>query len=398
MVDLNELSAQEIGRRLKVARETAGLKQDEAAQFIDVSRPTLVSIEKGGRPPRIQELQILAKHYGTSVNALLRREAIHEDLLPRFRKLKDTEDADTIYAVRIFNNLISADVELENLLGVPRHRNYPPEKGINQGDVIELAEKHAEELRSFLGLGPGPIADIFSIIELTIGIRLYQSKLPPSSKIAGLFTYNEAVGACIFLNINHPLPKRVQSAAHELGHFYGTRQNPEVLEFDEIFTSREERYANAFGRAFLTPASSFIESFRKLKAITSPDKISRRLVVLLSHQFNISREACIRRMEELSLAPKGTFDWFQDHGGIPDKQADSILGDLPRPADPWKSGADRLLSHRLSWMAHTAWKRELLSEGELANLLDLTRPELRGIIDEIETEDKNSDELFKCNR
>src|SRR5579885_2491734 len=112
MVDLNELSAQEIGRRLRLAREAAGVKQDEAAQAIEVSRPTLVSIEQGVRRVRIQELQTLAHKYGTSVNALLRREAVHTDLVSRFRKLKETEDAHATEAFELFNNLIKAQVEL----------------------------------------------------------------------------------------------------------------------------------------------------------------------------------------------------------------------------------------------------------------------------------------------
>src|SRR5664279_2038807 len=92
MADLNELSAQEIGRRLRLARENAGIRQDDAAQVIGMSRPTLVSIEKGTRRIRIQEIQSLAHHYGVSVNALLRREAVHTDLIPRFRRLRETED------------------------------------------------------------------------------------------------------------------------------------------------------------------------------------------------------------------------------------------------------------------------------------------------------------------
>lgn len=92
MADLNELSAQEIGRRLRIARENAGIRQDEAAEVIGMSRPTLVSIEKGTRRVRIQELQLLARHYGVSVNGLLRREAVHTDLVPRFRKMRETEE------------------------------------------------------------------------------------------------------------------------------------------------------------------------------------------------------------------------------------------------------------------------------------------------------------------
>ena len=393
MADLNELSAHEIGRRLRLARENAGIKQDDAAQFIGVSRPTLVSIEKGGRSVRIQELQVLARHYGVSANALLRREAVHTDLVHRFRRMRETEDKYRAEAVQLFNDLIRADVELENVLGIERRRDYPPERGINEGDVLTLAELHAQELRDWLGLGPGPIADIFLVIELGLGIRLYQRRLSSKSKVAGLFTFDEIVGACILLNANHPLSRRIQSAGHEVGHFFGTRRSPEVLEEDERFLSRDERYANAFGRAFLTPSESFEESFRQLKEITG--KITRRLIILLSQQYNISRQACGLRLEELGLAKKGTWDWFEKNGGITEEHVREVLGEMANRPDPAKTDADRPISHRTSLMAHAAWKRALMSEGQLADLLRVRRVELRKIVDQIELEESETDDLLK---
>lgn len=393
MADLNELSSQEIGRRLRVARETANIRQEEAAQAIGISRPTLVSIEKGVRRVRIQEMQMLARRYGLSVNAILRREAVHTDLMPRFRKLRETDNAHATEAVQLLNRLIKADVEIENLLGIRPRQNYPSERGINDGDVLALAEKHARELREWLGLGVGPIPDIFSVIELGLGVRLYQRRLSPNSKVAGLFTYDPAIGACIFLNANHPLPRRIQSAAHELGHFYGTRQVPELLEEDERFQSREERYANAFGRAFVTPAESFSESFLRLKEITG--KITRRLIILLAQQYNVSRQACSLRLEALGLAKRGTWDWFEKHGGITDEHVREVLGEMPERYDPSKSDADRPIPHRLGLMAHAAWKRDLISEGQLAELLNVSRLELRETIDRIELEERDSDELLK---
>lgn len=396
MADLNELSAHEIGRRLRLARENAGIKQDDAAQFLGVSRPTLVSIEKGGRSVRIQELQMLARQYGVSANALLRREAVHTDLVHRFRRLKETEEKYKAEAVRLFNDLIRADVELENVLGIERRRNYPPERGINVGDILTLAELHAQELRDWLGLGPGPIADIFSVIELDLGIRLYQRRLSSKSKVAGLFTFDETVGACILLNANHPLSRRIQSAAHEVGHFFGTRRNPEVLEEDETFLSRDERYASAFGRAFLTPSESFEESFRQLENITG--KITRRLIIILSQQYNISRQACGLRLEELGLAKKGTWDWFRKNGGITERHVREVLGEMAVRSDPTKTDADRPISHRMSLMAHTTWKRALMSEGQLADLLRVRRVELRRIIDQIELEESETHDLLKFPR
>jgi len=393
MADLNEISAQEIGRRLRLARENAGIRQDEAAQVIGMSRPTLVSIEKGTRRVRIQELQSLAHHYGVSANALLRRAAVHTDLVPRFRRLRETEDDHTTKSVRLLNDLVKAEVELENVLGIERRKNYPPERGINTGDVIELAEQHAQELRDWLGLGSGPIADIFTLIELDLGIRLYQRRLSSGSKVAGLFTYDPAVGACILLNANHPLERRIQSAAHELGHFTGTRQVPEVLEEHERFMSREERYANAFGRAFLTPRKSFEESFRQLTA--GADKLTRRHIILLAHQHRISREACGRRLEELGLVKKGTWAWFEDNNGITDAQAREVLGEAANKPDPAKDDANRPVSHRMSLMAYAAWKRDLMSEGQLAELLNIRRIDLRAMIDQIELEESETDDVLK---
>jgi Zn-dependent peptidase ImmA (M78 family) len=239
-------------------------------------------------------------------------------------------------------------------------------------------------------MGMGPIADIFSVIELNLGIRLYQRRLAKSSKVAGLFKYDDEIGACILLNANHPLARRVQSAAHELGHFFGTRQMPEVLEDDEKFLSREERYANAFGRAFVAPAQSFSENFKQLKEITG--KTTRRLIILLANQYNISRQACVLRLEELGLVKKGTWDWFTNHGGITDAQAREVLGQAADRPDPAKDDANNLVSHRMSLMAHAAWKRGLMSEGELAELLKVGRVELRTIVDQIELEESGTDD------
>lgn len=395
-MDLNQISAQEIGRRLRLARESAGVRQDEAAKAIGLSRPTLILIEKGSRRIRIEEIQVLANHYGVSTNALLRREAVHINLIPRFRRLQGGEDKYTQEAVQLLNDLVRADVELENILGIKRNYVFFEERGINEGDVTELAEQHAQKLRDDLNLGPGPIADIFTLIELDLGIRLYQKRLSSKSKVSGLFAFDESVGACILLNANQRWERRVQSAAHEIGHFIGTRQNPEILEKDEKFRSREERYAHAFGRAFLTPKKSFEESFKRLTE--GAKKLTRHHVILLAHQFNISREAAVRRLEELGLAKKGTWNWFVANGGITDAVARSVLGEAVYRRDTAKEDADRPIAQYLVLRAYEAWKRGLMSEGQLTDLLKVSRIELRKMLDEVALEESESDDFLKLPR
>jgi len=370
---------------LRIARDAAGTSQATAAEKIGVARTTLVAIEKGERRVRMGELQKLAQLYGTSVNALLRREAIQVDLAPRFRKLAGSSDvADG--AAALLAELATAEVELENLLGFRRPQNYPPERPILRGDIRAQAEQDALELRQRLGLGVSPIPDIVTLLEMELGVRVYVRRF--DGKISGLFAYDDALGPCILLNANHPRERRTQSAAHETGHFISTRRAAEILHSNETENSREERYANAFGRSFLTPVRGVAQKFEEVTA--GSDRLSRRHVIILAHFFGVSREAIVRRLEELGLIKPDTWDWFQANGGITDDQARQVLGDLSTP-DAYKADADRPTTLRLNMLASEVHRKGLLSEGQLARLLKLDRVELREILGDIEVEGSEAD-------
>ena len=284
------------------------------------------------------------------------------------------------------SRLARAEVELENLLGIKRVRNYPPERPILRGDVRAQAEHNAIELRERLGLGNAPIGDIVTLLEMEMGVRVYVRRF--DGRISGLFAYDDELGPCILLNANHPRERRTQTAAHESGHFLSTRRQPEVLHTDEMTNSREERYADAFGRAFLTPPRAVMQKFQEITA--GSDRLTRRHVIVLAHFFGVSREAMVRRLEELGLVKKDTWDWFQANGSITDQHARQVLGDLATP-DAQKADADRPTTLRLNLLAAEAYRRELLSEGQLARLLDIDRIELREIMDGLEIEGSEAD-------
>ena len=379
-----------IGTRLRIARESAKLTQASVAKAIDVARTTIVAIEQGQRRIRMVELQKMAAIYGTSTNSILRREAVHLDLVPRFRKLTQSTSDAVEDAARLLNDLVRAEVELENALGIKRTSNYPPERPILPGDVKAQAEQDAQELRDWLGLGAGAILDIISILDLQLGIRVYLRRL--DGKISGLFAYDETAGACILLNSNHPVDRVRQSGIHELSHFVSTRQQPEVLVKDEKFSSREEHYANCFARCFLTPARAVRQRFAEITAGQS--HLTRRHIILLAQAFGVSREAMGRRLEELSLAKKGTWDWFVANGGITNEQADQVLGELLGKR-VHATDAQGLAPPRLALLTREAWKRGFYSEGQLARLLQLDRHEIRKVLDGAEVEESEANDLFK---
>lgn len=383
---LSQIALPEVGERLRVARENANFTQKHAAEAISVARTTLVAIEQGQRRVRMDELQRLAKLYRTSVNAVLRREAIHVDLAPRFRKLIGSNDLAAIQATELLTDLARAEVELENLLGIQRTRNYPPERPILPGDVRAQAEQDAIELRQRLGLGFAPVHDIVTLLEMEMGVRVYVRRIDGS--ISGVFAYDEALGACILLNANHPRERRNQSGGHELGHLVSIRRESEVLHADKPETRREERYATAFARSFLTPAGAVRQKFGEVTAGST--HLTRRHVIVLSHFFGVSREAMVRRLEEGGLTKNGTWDWFAANGGITDEQVRQVLGDL-RPPDRYKAEADRPTTLKLNLLAAEAYRRELLSEGQLARLLRLDRIELRDMLHDLESQGEQAD-------
>ncbi len=353
------------------------MTQAQAAAAIRVARTTLLAIEKGQRRWQPAELQRLAVAYGTSANELLRRESVHVDLAPRFRKDGRYGGAEAGKAAEVLVRLVRAEVELENLLGIQRPRNYPTERPLLPGDVRIQAESDALELRQRIGLGLAPVRDIESLLELEFGVRVYVRPLP--SRVSGLFAYDAEVGACVLLNANHRLTRRALTAVHELAHLVSVRHATSIHYRDERPKSRAEFYADAFARTFLMPPRTVIEKFREYTSGFS--SLTRRHVILLSDTFGVSREAMVRRIEQLKLVPAGSWDWFQANGGITDKQALEVLGG-PAPVETDTALSGHYIPARIAALAAEVHRQELLSEGQLVRLLGLDRVALRQVLDE----------------
>ena len=377
---MDDLGVADLGKRLRSAREHAGLTQAQAANAIEVAHTTLAAIEGGKRQVRTEELRRLAQSYGESVNALVCLEWAHIDVLPRLRRAGRNGGPAVTQVAKVLADLVRAELELENVLGAVRVPSYPPEKSIAHGDVSAQAESDAADMRRRLGIGSAPVRDIVSLLEIDLGIRVYVRPIDPS--VSGAFAYDDAVGACILLNAKHSRERRTYTAAHELGHFVSCRQTAEIT-VDGQRRSREERYADAFARAFLTPARTVMERFAELTRGSA--SLTRRHVILMAHLFGVSRETLVRRLEELGQVKPGAWDWFQANGGITNQQASEVLKDLI-PDDVERVGAKQPGTLRLNLLAAEAYRQDLMSEGQLARLLRLDRIELREILDRVDAE------------
>ena len=381
-----QLSPAHVGSRLRAAREAAGMTQAKAAALVGLARTSLVAVEKGERRARTRELQRLARAYSTTVNTILRREAAFVEFAPRYRKLAAFAETHCSEAAELLERLVRAEVELESLLGVRRSFNHPPERPLLGGDVVRQAEQDATELRHWLGLGLAPVRDMLSLLELDLGLRVYIR--PLALDVSGLYAFEDTCGACMLLNAEHSVGRRNLTAARVLGHFMSSRRTPSIMRAERPGKSPSERYADVFGRTLLTPVRTLTQRFREIVAGSS--RLTRQHVVVLAGYFGVSPEAMVRRLEEVGMARRRTWHWFEENGGIMDQDGlEAPAGSAAQSIAP--PPAPRLNTLRIDLLAAEAWRTELLSEGQLAALLQLGRIELRELLDAAQEERSAAD-------
>jgi Zn-dependent peptidase ImmA (M78 family) len=184
--------------------------------------------------------------------------------------------------------------------------------------------------------------------------------------VAGMFAFAEPLGGCIAVNLRHPAERRRASLAHEFGHFLTARHRPEVT-FLGRFERRPagERFAEAFARAFLMPASGLRRRYLEIER-ERPRGITHGDLCRLAHFYAVSVEAMTRRLEELRLIPTGTWDRLRQQG-FRVREAQQLLGLESAHAD------DEQFSSRYVALAVEAWQKGDLSEGQLARFLRTDR-------------------------
>lgn len=371
-----------VGVRLEEARRARGMTQQQAAEALGVARTTVTAMEKGDRRPRASELMRIAQLYGRQVGELTRPLPADRPVsfAVQFRAVRGVDAADDPRLagdVAVFQALCEDYVELERLTDSPLPRRYPEPYHIGGTSPEQAADEVATSERNRLGLGDGPIGDVWGLFEADVGLRIFAP--PFASNAAGMFVHSSAYGGCIAVNGRHPEERRRWSVAHEYAHFLVDRHKPEITVLPGSRRVPEgERFADAFARHFLMPASGLVRQFGAIRR-TKDGPITPADVLALCYRFRVSFIAMVIRLEELHLLPGGTWDTLRERGFKPD--AARSLIDVP----PLTPELERL-PWRYQVLAVQAFEQDLLSEGQLASylrtdrvsarqrILELTRP------------------------
>lgn len=381
---LQKIDPRILGEKLKIARADRGLTQSDAAEQLGVARTTLVAIEKGDRRITAKELVKLASIYGRPLSAWLDEKPASVPLVPQFRmptRELTVGETEIRGAVSKLESLARDYAELEEQTALPLIRRHPAQYSYEgPGVTPEMrGEEVAAQERTRLGLGDGPIHDLRSVLEESVGLRIFYLELP--SAMGGIYAYSEDLGGCIAINRLHPAPRGVWSLAHEYGHFLSTRHAADVSLWNGEPWGRAaaEKFADSFTKNFLMPRTGVNRLLSEMvsahgKGVTAAD------VLTLAHHFRVSAEAMFRRLEELKRLPAGTWDSLRANRFQPDK-ANGTLG-IPR------IGREPMLPYRFRMMARNAYDAidSEMTEAELAALLRTDRVAVRDELEELRSQ------------
>lgn len=368
-----------IGRRFGEARKKKGITQEQAAQHLSCSRPTLIAIEKGERAASPEEIASLSGFYGVSVHEIVRPRQDAVQFRPHLRAAAEglrVDSSEMEDAIGEFQRLAQNYHELEEITKAPLQRNYPAIVDLKSGiDPRVLAEDIADRERRRLGIGDEPSMHLRSILEEKVGLRIFYYPLP--SSLAGMYAYDEVVGGCILVNLKHPPDRRRASLVHEYGHLIVDRFRPgvDLLEYKGR-KPRNERFTESFSMAFLMPVRDVRQRFCDIVNRTGDFQVAD--LCWMANYYAVSVEALAFRLEDLELIPGGAIAYLKDECAFKVREAQELLGLRPG------SESEGMLPGRYRLLAARAFRQGKISEGQLASFLRCDRVAAREAISRLE--------------
>ena len=381
------IDSAELGRRLQASRKVTGRRQQEVADALGVSRPTLAAIEAGQRRLDARMLVSLARAYGIPLSDLVKESPPAVALQAQFRLNGDAGGPDREQLERAVSKLetrAAAYLQLERLLENPLRSSPNPPHRYSARRLEQDAESIADAERRRLGLGDGPLLRLRELLERTAGMRIFCLELP--SAVGALYGVSADAGPCVALNINHAGVRQRWSLAHEYGHLLTHLDRPEVTRTASYLRMPEhERFAERFAACFLMPRAGLERRVYELE--NADQNVTIADLLLIADQYEVSFQALVLRLEDLGVLPANTWD-LVSNSGANIQAASKILG--VRPLEP---DAQRF-PRRFIYLAVTAYERGLLTERQLADILEedrLTVRELREQLSAAQSDAGNED-------
>lgn len=391
------ITAQELGRRLREAREACAMTQEQVAGKLELSRASVAQMELGNRQVSSLELDRLAYLYGRDIRVFLSEQFDAKDALTvMFRANPDLgRDGQVAESLRRCIALGRALSNLENLVDVEREAlmpaTYPLGPPKTKWEAIQQGQHAAESERRRLELGDGPISNLADLMECQ-GVRMAAVSLPVD--VSGITVHDPEAGVFVAVNKSHSTTRQRFSMAHEYAHVLMDRDGvASIVSRGGNRTDLSEIRANAFAAVFLMPEKGlrrFVQALGKgqpgrsearIFDETDVTRVRRRAkphsqeiqiydLAMAAHRFGVSTIAALFRMQNLGLVNDDQREMLQDDidRGL-DKHAAQALGLVAFYCDVEQTNWE--FKHRFISLALEAYRRELISEAKLRELAAL---------------------------
>lgn len=410
------ITQEELGRRLRAAREACRMTQDAVAQHLGVSRPTVVQIEAGKRSVSSLELERLAYFFGRDIREFISNVFTDQNTLDAlFRAQPDVAEQPIVFEkLRQCIALGRELTNLERLVGIDRDLGavaiYPLPAPRTRWDAIQQGQRLADEERRRLGLGVAPLPDLTELLE-SQGIRTGLVDLPDD--VSGITLSDRKVGLFVVANRSHHYLRRRFSFAHECAHVVADRDRIGLVSRTADRDDLGEVRANAFAASFLMPEDGvrqfvanlgkgkpsrvYAEVFDESGSVNVEGRAEPGSQVLqlydlvqLSHHFAVSRLSALYRLRNVRLLSKTEFEHLRmlDEAGKGKELADSL--GLPEPDHAEVRNEFR---HRFLGLGLEAYRREEISRGklqELAAMVELSADALEKLVEDAGLDDDRS--------
>ena len=395
----------ELGRRLKQARESCGLTQEDTAREMEMARATVAQIELGHRSVSGLELAKLAYLYAKDIREFLAPTFTADSLTSVLLRADDGSGDGVRAALRDCIALGHQLRDLEALLGISRSTSgvasYPSVSLSSKWEAIQSGTQAALEERRRLGMGLGPLGDLPALLEAQ-GIRTGLIAMPQG--VSGLMISDPSVGLFVVVNREHPAVRQRFSWCHEYAHLLLDRAQMGHVSRESERTDLLEVRANVFAANFLMPEDGvrqFVATLGKgsasrlhadvfdesgvvpIDSRTAGGSQDLQIydVVKLSHHFGVSVLSALYRLMNLRLISDKQFEQMKqmDENGMT-KQVADLLGLAEVSQDEHINAFYR----RYLVLALEAYRREKISRRkliEVATKLGVTATEIEQVIE-----------------
>lgn len=232
-----------IGARIGAAREAAGLNQGELAAEVAIDRSAMNKIEHGTRRVTAFELSEIARVLNRRMEWFLSEPTpsivSHREREGTSRRAIDAALEEVTREVE-FVASVGGKVELREYEAKPVPAT-PAE-----------AEALAAQVRSELGVGEDPIADLVAVSE-KVGLLAFSQPLGSDSADGGSVLLE--VGGVALINSSADVGRRRMTLAHEIGHYVVADEY--TIDHSVLLAGNGDRESllDRFARALLCPAS-----------------------------------------------------------------------------------------------------------------------------------------------